>query len=97
MIAGMSILSFDMLLSLSFSVALSGEPGAYDFTGSFTGVGTRRFPLKPEITLGAGDLDSVDVTRSGCFSGAGGRIVAVIFKVLLRRGFLSKDTTENVS
>jgi len=38
--------------------ARSGEPGAYDRTGSFAGTGTRRLPLKPVSSpmLGTGWL-----------------------------------------
>jgi hypothetical protein len=52
----MSILSFDISFNFAFRAALSGEPGAYDFTGSFTGGGTLLLPLKPEILDGAGDF-----------------------------------------
>src|SRR5450759_3321957 len=47
MMRGMSIRSLDIERRRSFSAALSGDPGAYLLTGSFTGGGTRRFPLNP--------------------------------------------------
>src|SRR6185312_8244411 len=52
MISGMSAFSSAMLLSRAFNSRFSGEPGAYARTGSFTGGGTRRFPLNPLIPSG---------------------------------------------
>jgi hypothetical protein len=81
----MSMRSLDIVFSLSLSAARSGLPGAYDFTGSFTGAGTRLLPLKPAIARGDGALEGANAASSSLFSGAGcdlGRIVAVIFVVL---------------
>src|SRR5262249_40181972 len=49
MMSGMSIFSLAICFSRALSDARSGEPGAYDRMGSFTGGGTRRWPLKAEI------------------------------------------------
>lgn len=49
MIAGISMRSPAMEARRSLSAARSGEPGAYDRTGSFVGGGTRRFPLNAVI------------------------------------------------
>jgi hypothetical protein len=73
----MSIFSFDISCNLDFRAALSGDPGAYDLTGSFTGGGTLLFPLKPADIVVA-DFISGAGALSGFFSVAGGRIVAVI-------------------
>src|SRR5436190_23761570 len=45
MTSGMSIFSLAIALSLAFSDARSGEPGAYERIGSLMGGGTRRCPL----------------------------------------------------
>jgi hypothetical protein len=50
----MSTRSLAIDASRSLSDARSGERGAYCFTGSLTGGGTRRFPLKPAATLVSG-------------------------------------------
>src|SRR5262245_4284745 len=47
MTTGISMRSDAMDVRRSLSAARSGEPGAYERTGSFTGRGTRRLPLKP--------------------------------------------------
>jgi hypothetical protein len=47
MMIGISTRSFAICFSRALTSARSGEPGAYDFTGSLTGGGTRRVPLNP--------------------------------------------------
>src|SRR5689334_10251351 len=47
MTTGISMRSDAIDASRDLSAARSGEPGAYERTGSFTGGGTRRLPLKP--------------------------------------------------
>ena len=53
------------------SSARSGEPGAYDFTGSFTGVGTRRTPVKADLSpMGAEVVEAPGDTEAALASGA---------------------------
>src|SRR5678815_272915 len=47
MMIGISIRSPAIDASRALSDVRSGDPGAYERTGSFTGVGTRRMPLNP--------------------------------------------------
>src|SRR5687767_904477 len=47
MMIGISMRSPAIFERRALSSTRSGEPGAYMRTGSFTGFGTRRFPLKP--------------------------------------------------
>src|SRR5688500_7968907 len=83
MITGMSIRSFAISASRFLSDARSGDPGAYERTGSLTGGGTRRVPVNP--TTGAGvcapgdgawptalsDDDAADRDRRGLASRTG--------------------------
>src|SRR5690349_11150355 len=50
MMMGISIRSDAIEASRSFNAVFSGEPGAYERTGSFIAGGTRRLPLKPLIS-----------------------------------------------
>jgi hypothetical protein len=54
MMSGMSTRSPDIDASRSFSATRSADPGAYCLTGSFTGGGTRRFPLNADTTTASG-------------------------------------------
>jgi hypothetical protein len=47
MTIGISTRSPAIEASLAFRRSRSGDPGAYDRTGSFTAGGTRRIPLNP--------------------------------------------------
>src|SRR6185437_1022687 len=82
MISGISTFSPAMLLSRAFSSRFSGEPGAYDRTGSLTGGGTWRLPLNPLMPSGTYAVRAVGVgspvaslladaaVRCGCVAGA---------------------------
>jgi hypothetical protein len=48
MMSGMSTRSLAIVSSRAFSSVRSGDPGAYDLTGSFTGGGTRRIPVNAD-------------------------------------------------
>src|SRR5439155_16725674 len=55
MTTGMSARSPAICSKRALSSARSGEPGAYDFTGSLTGGGTRRIPVNAESSVPSSD------------------------------------------
>jgi hypothetical protein len=64
MTTGISVRSLDIESRRALSSARSGEPGAYRRMGSFTGAGTRRWPVTlltatddPEPVVGGTDVD----------------------------------------
>src|SRR5918912_813228 len=67
MLSGISMRSLAICCRRALSSRFSGEPGAYARTGSFTGIGTRRMPVKPTmpppVTVG---WDGVAGTGASC-------------------------------
>lgn len=74
MMSGISMRSLAIDSRRALSSVRSGDPGAYDFTGSFTGVGTRRTPVNEDCSLTWVDEEAL-CAGAGALASEGRRLV----------------------